>query len=732
MPKSECPDLQLHPDEPIVDAKADALNRAKLAESIASKVLSRDAESCMVVGISGPWGSGKSSLLNLIEERFHKAADEKSGILVLRFNPWRYGSVEELIAGFLGEMRRVVGLINKEKLADDISKALDRMAIALLALSAVPSLQPAALFSAGAKTTSKLIKSLIRKESLEKIKADLSGYLQEAGVHLVILIDDLDRAEPECVRLMLQMIRMNADFSNTTYVLAYDRERTARALSSSLGIGVDDGRDYLGKLVQVPFDLPILESLRLKVEVADAALPLFEMIFEEPDLARRHQEMINAHFYELFESVRDAKRFANALAVTMPLVWDEVNAVDFAVLEALRLRHPQFHAKLHEHKWLLLNEAGGIEEVLEDYLLRDKQPDREGHQKALEGLLGFVRGKESQVRSLLEALFPQLSRLQFEQSTWRLPANVAWSRQRLVCSTDHFDSYFFLAPGIQSVSEIELNEALSLGEAKDREALGKTLVEMDKRGKGAALMRRISMQAPDLTQEQLETVIIAFLDVSSDPTRWGYPTQDPSPVLQIGFYMANLVSSIEDDDRRLAVIDRCIQSGAGLCGVARFTSSVLDMTFKGQPVVVEARKPDVSAAACARIQKAAEANELLDSPCATSLLYRWLEWEPQQAKEYVRSHVQDESSLRQLLGSLRRTAGRYSDASGYEEPSPQLLPKILNYIVNIDVVNEASETAEGMLKKSADTEETEILNGFIEGAAALTEEKAAEKEQKDV
>ena len=236
----------------------------------------------------------------------------------------------------------------------------------------------------------------------------------------------------------------------------------------------------------------------------------------------------------------------------------------------------------------------------------------------------------------------------------------------------------------------------------------------------------------EITQEQLETVIIAFLNVSSDPTRWGHPTQDPSPVLQIGFYMANLVSSIEDDDQRLAVIDQCIQSGAGLCGVARFTSSVLDMPFDGQPVVVEARKPDVSAAACARIQKAAEANELLDSPCATSLLYRWLEWKPLQAKEYVRSLVRDESSLRQLLGSLRRTAGRYSDTSGYEEPSPHLLPKILNYIVDIDVVNEASERAEGMLKKSTDTEETEILNEFIEGVAALTEEKAAEKEQNHV
>ena len=576
MPKSECPDLQLHPDEPIADSEHDALSRGKLAESIASKIISRDTESCMVVGISGPWGSGKSSLLNLIKEHIDEAAEEKTGILILRFNPWSYSTIDQLIAAFFRELRLKLSLIDRSDLVGKIGTALGRLGALLQPMALIPGFQGAALVSSVVSPIGKVLQDAATSKPLVDIKEDLNGYLQEAGVHLIVLIDDLDRAEPECVRLMLQLIRMNADFSATTYILAFDRERTARALSTSQGGSDEDGRDYLGKLIQVPFDLPVLESLRLKLEVEDAALPLFEMISEEPDLARRHQEMINARFYELFESVRDAKRFANALAVTMPLVWDEVNAVDFAVLEALRLRYPLLHEKLHEHRWLLLNEPRGLEEAVEDYLLRDKQPDREGHQKALEGLLGFVRGKESQVRSLLEALFPQLSRLQFEQSTWRLPANVAWSRQRLVCSTDHFDSYFFLAPGIQSVSEIELNEALSLGETKDREALGKTLVEMDERGKGVALMRRISMQAPGLTQEQLETVIIAFLNVSSDPTRWGHPTQDPSPVLQIGFYMANLVSSIEDDDRRLAVIDQCIQSGAGLCGVADRKSTRLN------------------------------------------------------------------------------------------------------------------------------------------------------------
>ena len=200
-------------------------------------------------------------------------------------------------------------------------------------------------------------------------------------------------------------------------------------------------------------------------------------------------------------------------------------------------------------------------------------------------------------------------------------------------------------------------------------------------------------------------------------------------MIQIGAFMEIMVSAVDDADEQFAVINRCIRTGTGLCGVVRFASAVLDAQRIAEDDV---KRQAVSTEACKRLEAAAKSGDLLSSPCATSLLYPWLEWDPKQTKAYVRSLVQDGETLLQLLANLLRTAGRYSGAGGYEEPAPNLLPKILNYIVDIDVVNEASKTAEGMLKKSADTEETEILNGFIEGAAELTEEKAAEKEQNDV
>lgn len=740
-PKIECPDLHLRPDEPIGDSEHDDLNRGKLAESIASKILSRDIESCMVVGISGPWGSGKSSLLNLIKERIDEAAERKPGILVLQFNPWSYSTIDQLIAAFFKDLRSTLSLIDKAELAASIGNALDKLAFACIPLSLVPALQPAAAVSLVVSPIAKMMKSAAKSEPLAKIKADLDSFLNEAGIHLVVLIDDLDRAEPECVRLMLQLIRMNADFSATTYILAFDRERTARALSTSLGGTDEDGRDYLGKLIQVPFDLPVIESLRLKVEVADAANPIFDLIFNNPELDRHHREVMNAGFYDLFENIRDAKRFANALAVTLPLVWDEVNVVDFAVLEAIRLKLPLLYEKLHEDRWLLLNESRGLEEELEDYILRDKEPDRKGHQEKLDALLGFAGDSKDAIRAILEALFPQLSRLRHGKPPWRLPLNVVWSRQRLVCSSDHFDSYFFLTPGVLSISESELNEALDLAEAQDRAALGETLLKLDRQNKGTSLMRRISIRASDLSPNQVETVIGAFLDVSSHPDNWGHTAQDPGPLLSVGHYLAILTSAIEDKAHQLEVIRQSIANGLGLCGVIRFASSVLDVTIEGQPVLNDAGKAVVNAAVCQRLEAAAKSGELLSSPCTASLLYRWLEWNPERAKEHVRSLVQSTETLLPLLDRLRRTAGRYYSTGVYEEPNPSDFPKILLGIGEMEAVALASDTSKAILEQETNGEgaqtkltpdQTEILRGFIQGACTLAKEGAPEEEQGNV
>jgi len=721
--KAKIPDLQLQSDEPIRTVEDDSLERQRLAQSIAEKILSRDISNCMVIGISGPWGSGKTSFLNLIYRQLQDKANEKKRIFPLRFNPWSYSSIDQLIAAFFRDLRSTLDVIDKKELVGKIGDALDKLAIALIPLSMVPSLQPAAMVSLVISPIAKMMKNAANSKPLAEIKEDLNGYLEEAGIHLVIFIDDLDRAEPERVRIMLQLIRMNADFSGTTYVLAFDRDRTARALSTSLGGSDEDGRDYLGKLIQVSFDLPVLETLRLKIEVAHILEPLFEIIFDESDLAKRHQEMMEAGFYELFDSVRDAKRFANALAVTIPLVWDEVNPVDFAVLEALRLKYPNLHSKLYKYRWLLLNLPRSGEETLRRFMNQD-EPDREGHKAAYKTLLELVPEDQRGVvvDALLKTLFPQLSRLTSDHSPWELPFEASWSRDRLICSTDHFDSYFFLRPGMESVSESDLAAALEL--STDRNGLSKMFLEFDEKGKGVELLRRLSMWAEDLTPPQIETVICAFLDVSDSLSRWGYTGQNPAVMVAISTYLSNIVSALVQPDQRMDVLKRSIETGKGICGVVEFADSVLDARFQDKPVVDEANKVLVSRTACKRIEAAAEKGELLNSPCSASVIYRWMEWDSESAKEYIDSLIKTDPGLLHLLQSLQRSGGKYSNSSGYVEPSHADLARIISRLIPRDKLGQAATRAQDITERGSLNEngverklkdvERELLTEFAE------------------
>src|SRR5689334_12469412 len=89
----------LQSDEPITRRTEDRLDRARLAEAIADQVLHSPPGQGFVIAIDGAWGSGKTSVLNMIEE-----VVDLQEIVVLRFNPWLFSGTEELVLRFLHEL----------------------------------------------------------------------------------------------------------------------------------------------------------------------------------------------------------------------------------------------------------------------------------------------------------------------------------------------------------------------------------------------------------------------------------------------------------------------------------------------------------------------------------------------------------------------------------------------------------------------------------------------------
>lgn len=90
-------------DTPINSRNNDLYSYSRLAERIADCICSANAEeSSFTIGISGSWGSGKTSLINLIESELSDSKSHRLNVPeVLRFNPWRFNSQEQLLTEFL-------------------------------------------------------------------------------------------------------------------------------------------------------------------------------------------------------------------------------------------------------------------------------------------------------------------------------------------------------------------------------------------------------------------------------------------------------------------------------------------------------------------------------------------------------------------------------------------------------------------------------------------------------
>jgi predicted KAP-like P-loop ATPase len=84
-------------DQPIVKSSEDRFGRAQFSVRVANVIIGRSDPKSIVVSINGPWGEGKTSMLNMIVEEFDKHSDK---VTYIRFNPWRFADETQLLNSF--------------------------------------------------------------------------------------------------------------------------------------------------------------------------------------------------------------------------------------------------------------------------------------------------------------------------------------------------------------------------------------------------------------------------------------------------------------------------------------------------------------------------------------------------------------------------------------------------------------------------------------------------------
>lgn len=302
-------------DKPISDINEDKFQRIYLVHAIAEEVKKSDEGFNFL--LSGEWGSGKTSILNLLEKDLSK----DPWIKVIRFNPWKYLQAKDrssVSRKLLIEVRKALGEKNPEANLYEsttfeivswnrvIPVILSNLILSVLWFGIISvfvlliawifknyfnqSLEiaqfyqdkifipiVAALIPLVSVTIASLRTRSILAESIEQFE-DMFKKIVEKSYYkkVIIFIDDLDRSSESDVQQILTSLFTVFEHKKCFYIVAGDYrviEPFAGAAITRRADQLDDvelakkGKEYLKKIFQYIYTIPPLPLEKVDEEV---------------------------------------------------------------------------------------------------------------------------------------------------------------------------------------------------------------------------------------------------------------------------------------------------------------------------------------------------------------------------------------------------------------------------------------------------------------------------------
>ena len=332
----------INPDLPIKKATEDILSRSAFAKSLARTILQNSFPSSFTIGLYGEWGSGKTSLLNMILESIE---DTDESVVILRFNPWLCSDTKQLITQFFKQLASAIKL--KKPASEKVWELVDQYADLFDTAEFVPVVGPFAaklgkVFGKGANQ-----RVTERKGDLQKSKDQIIKKINEDNIKIIVTIDDIDRLSEEEIIGIFQLVKALADFPNTTYLLAFDYNVVVQALGN---VQHGDGKEYLEKIVQVPFEIPAPSMTSIHNTLFQKLDAILGVIPEERWNKAVWAELFHYGLKPYIKSIRDVIRYTNVFMLKYELLKDETDPVDLLGLTALQVFEPTVYSRLPHYK----------------------------------------------------------------------------------------------------------------------------------------------------------------------------------------------------------------------------------------------------------------------------------------------------------------------------------------------------------------------------------------------
>lgn len=453
------------------------------------------------------------------------------------------------------------------------------------------------------------------KEPLEEVKFEVRRELSEIDRPILVLIDDLDRLTPSELLEIFQLVKANADFPNLVYVLLCDRVTVEKHIEEVMKGSA--GRDYMEKIVQIPFDVPILDAKRVQEVLfkgldkllADSAVSLN---FDQT----RWGNVFMGGLQQYFGTLRQVNRYLSSLSFHISMFKNddsfEVNIVDLIALEALRVFEPEVHQALSENRHLLtsLTDMG-------------RGRDEEARRKLNAVLEGVPPERLEGTKEIVRRLFPP-AEWAFGGTHYGTDWSETWYRELRVCSDDVFDRYFHFALPKGELSQAVIRRLLSA--ANDRATLRRELNELASNGQLELAMDRLEAYKQQIPITHAVPFVTALFDVGDQLSDEYRGMADISPAMHARRIIYWHLKQEADLARRGEMLRTAMEQTTGLMLPIGFTSLIEPDPRRqdAEEFVPADFVADLKAICVGKIQTALGENRLPKD--LASLLYRWRDW----------------------------------------------------------------------------------------------------------
>jgi len=386
----------------------DLLNRQVIVRGLFDSIINNNSGFGHVIGLKGSWGCGKTTIINLLKSQLKASVGEKGGLIIIdRFEPWIYGNQEAFLGGLLDEIETNLGIrisyLTRIKIYDELRSEIIEGSTVLRYIYII-------------------FGKILFGET--DIKRKISDYLLLNNRKLLVIIDNLDRADANNIILMFKLLGTTLDINNITYIVAYDEQRMSEILENSEKIN----SKYIEKIISQEFFVPLVDK-GVFHEIVETS---FNKLLKIYDIYQSgsYTEVLG-YIVERCPDLRQYKRYINSVFPTVVSNEMKLYQRDLVAIETIKFFDYDLYEYIRTNGSVFLDSG-----FRADYFGNSRET--EDRAKLMEYL-----GMGIAVMRLLETLFPNIHvKVNNDLYLYAVENKDDIQRNSRICDSEVFDLYF--------------------------------------------------------------------------------------------------------------------------------------------------------------------------------------------------------------------------------------------------------------------------------------------------